>query len=236
MRYRCGRRRRRRDLLGGTQGGAGPSDRLHNCAGPRRGGMVDNAQHPGGKSTGCTNFDPEQIGEQIRLLKRVVPGLRRLAVLGDAGVPDILPRLSRVAAEKAGLDAHVVLLKGKDDLAPAFAEFAANGAEALLGLEVPRVTTFGDEIVRLAAAARLPAIFGSDHARYRPLMAYGTSFAAAARCMAVQVDEILRGTKAGEIPVQSVRQAELIIDLDAARKIGISLPGDLVSSAHKVLG
>jgi putative ABC transport system substrate-binding protein len=54
--------------------------------------------------------------------------------------------------------------------------------------------------------------------------------------MAVQVDEILRGTKAGEIPVQSVRQAELIIDLDAAREIGISLPGDLVSSAHKVLG
>ena len=67
-------------------------------------------------------------------------------------------------------------------------------------------------------------------------MAYGTSFAAAARCMALQVDEILRGTKAGEIPVQSVRQAELIIDLDAAREIGISLPGDLVSSAHKVLG
>jgi ABC-type uncharacterized transport system substrate-binding protein len=203
---------------------------------PIAAGMIDSTQRPGRKSTGCTNFDPEQIGEQIRLLKRVVPGLRRLAVLGDAGVPDILPRLARAAAEKNGLGAHIVLLKGKDDLAPAFAEFTANGVEALLGLEVPRVTTYGDEIVRLAAATRLPAIFGNDHARFRPLMAYGTSYAAAARCMAVQVDEILRGTEAGEIPVRSVRRPELIIDLNAAREMGISLPDDLVSSAHKVRG
>lgn len=203
---------------------------------PIAAGMIDNAQRPGGMTTGCTNFDPEQLGEQIRLLKRVVPGLRRLAVLGDAGVPDILPRLATAAAEKDGLGAQIVLLKGKDDLAPAFAEFTANGAQALLGLEVPRVTTYGDEIVRLAAATRLPAIFGNDHARYRPLMAYGTSYAAAARCMAVQVDEILRGAEAGEIPVRSVRRPELIINLNAAREIGISLPGDLVSSAHKVRG
>ncbi|TIM37837.1 ABC transporter substrate binding protein, partial [Mesorhizobium sp.] len=58
-------------------------------------GMVDNAQRPGGKTTGCTNFDPGQLAEQIRILKMVVPGIRRLAVLGDAGVPDILPNLSR---------------------------------------------------------------------------------------------------------------------------------------------
>lgn len=203
---------------------------------PIAAGMIDSMQHPGGKSTGCTNFDPEQIGEQIRLLKRVVPGLRRLAVLGDAGVPDILPRLARAAAEKNGIGAHIVLLKGKDGLASAFDEFTANGAEALLGLEVPRVTTYGGEIVRLAAANRLPAIFGNDHARFRPLMAYGTSYAAAARCMAVQLDEVLRGTEAGKIPVQSVRHPELIIDLNAAREIGISLPDDLVSSADKVRG
>lgn len=203
---------------------------------PIAAGMIDNAQRPGGKTTGCTNFDPAQLGEQIRLLKRVVPGLCRLAILGDAGVPDILPRLARAAAEKNGLGAHVVLLRGKDGLAPAFAEFTASGAEALLGLEVPRVTTYGDEIVRLAAATRLPAIFGNDHARYRPLMAYGTSYAAAARCMAFQVDEILKGTETGEIPVRSVRRPELIIDLNAAREIGISFPSDLVSSAHKVRG
>lgn len=199
---------------------------------PVAAGMVDCVQRPGGNSTGSTNFDPEQIGKQIQLLRKVVPGLSRLAVLGDAGVPDILPRLARAAAEEQGLDAHLVLLKGRDDLEPAFAEFTAWGANALLGLEVPRVTTYGEEIVRLATAARLPAIFGNDHARFRPLMAYGTSYADAARYMAVQVDEILRGSEAGEMPVRSVRRPELIIDLNAGREIGISFPKDLVSSAR----
>jgi putative tryptophan/tyrosine transport system substrate-binding protein len=203
---------------------------------PVAAGMVDNAQRPGGMETGCTTFDPEQIGEQIHLLKMVVPRLRRLAVLGDAGVPDILANLARLAAEKNGLDAHVVLLKGMDDLAPAFAEITANGAEALVCLEVPRIATYGAEIVRLAAAARLPAIFARDHARYDPLTAYGTSLAAAARRMAFQVEEVLRGTAVGEIPIQVIIRPGLIINLNAARELGISLPSDLLRSAHKVLG
>jgi ABC-type uncharacterized transport system substrate-binding protein len=203
---------------------------------PVAAGIVDNAQRPGGLETGCTNFDPGQTGEQIRLLKTVVPGLRRLAVLGDAGVPDILPSLARVEAEKVGLDADVVLLKGRDDLAPAFAEITANGAEALVCLEVPRIATNGAEIVRLAAAARLPAISGRDHARYGPLMAYGTSLAAAVRRMTFQVDEVLSGTEVGEIPIQVITQPELIINLNAARELEISLPSDLLRSAHKVLG
>jgi putative ABC transport system substrate-binding protein len=203
---------------------------------PVSAGMIDRAERPGGRTTGCTNFDPGQIGEQIRILKRVVPGLRRLAVLGDAGVPDILPNLSKTAAEAEGLDAQIVLLKGEDDLAPAFDEFTAAGAEALLCLEVPRTTTYGAEVVRLAGVTRLPAIFGRDHARHGPLLAYGTSLAAAARRMAGQVDGVLRGIEPGEIPVQYVSRPELIINLNAARQIEISLPSDLVGSAHQVLG
>lgn len=203
---------------------------------PVSAGMVDKAERTGGRATGCTNFDPGQIGEQIRILKRVVPGLRRLAVLGDAGVPDILPKLSKAAAEAEGLNAHIFLLKGEDDLAPALSEFTAAGAEALLCLEVPRTTTYGAEIVRLATAARLPAIFGRDHARFSPLIVYGTSLAAAARRMAGQVDAILRGIEPGEIPVQYVRQPELIVNLNAARQMGLSLPDDLLGLAHQVVG
>lgn len=203
---------------------------------PAAAGMVDNAHRPGRLETGCTNFDPGQISEQIRLLKTVVPGLRRLALLGDAGVPDTLPSLARVAAEKDGLDAHVVLLKRRGDLAPAFAEITAKGAEALVCLEVPRVATCGAEIIRLASAVRLPAIFGRDHARYGPLMAYGTSLAAASRRMAFQLDEVLRGTAVGEIAIEGIIHPELIINLNAARELEISLPRDLLRSAHKVLG
>jgi ABC-type uncharacterized transport system substrate-binding protein len=202
---------------------------------PLAAGMIDNVERPGGRTTGCTSFDPHQIGVQIRILKGVVPGLRCLAVLGDAGVPDILPNLSKAAAVAEGLDAHISLLKGEDDLAPAFADFTAAGAEALLCLEVPRTTTYGATIVRLATDARLPAVFGRDHARYAPLAAYGTSLAAVARRMAGQVDRVLRGTDAGDIAVQYVRQPELIVNLNTARQMELSLPSDIVSSAHQVL-
>nr|WP_281412313.1 ABC transporter substrate-binding protein [Rhizobium sp. BK275] len=201
---------------------------------PVSAGIVDNAQRPGGNTTGCTNFDPEQIGEQIRILKRVVPGLRRLAVLGDAGVPDILPNLARQEAEKEDLGAHIFLLKCEDDFAPAFEEFAAQGAQALICLEVPRTTTHGAEIVRRAAIARLPAIFSRDHARFDPPIAYGTSLAAAARRMAVQVDEVLKGIEVARIPVQHIRRPELIVNLNAARELGITLPADLMDSAINV--
>ena len=75
---------------------------------PIAAGLIRNAQRPGGKTTGCTIYDPGQIAEQIRILKRVVPSLACLAVLGDAGVPDILPQLAIAAAKVEGLDAHVV--------------------------------------------------------------------------------------------------------------------------------
>jgi len=196
--------------------------------------IVVSAQSPGGLTTGCTNFDPGQIVEQVRLLKRAAPGRRRLAVLGDAGVPDTLPRLAKAAAEAAGLDVVTHLLSGEDDVAPAFAKFAAANAGALLCLEVPRTTTYGARIVQLAIAARLPAIFGRDHARYGPLMAYGTSLAIAARQMASQVDMVLRGADAGRIPVEYVSKPELIINLDAARQMALTLPDDLLRSAHQL--
>jgi putative tryptophan/tyrosine transport system substrate-binding protein len=203
---------------------------------PISAGLIENPQRPGGKTTGSTIYDPGQIAEQIRILKRVVPSLGRLAVLGDAGVPDILPQLAIAAANAERLDAHVVCLRGADDLMLAFANFRAVGAGALLCLEVPRTTTYGAEIVRMAAAAQLPSIFGRDHARYDPFLVYGTSLAAAARLMAYQVDDVLSGIEAGDIPVRYVSHPELIINLNAARKLGISLPTDLIDSAHQVVG
>jgi putative ABC transport system substrate-binding protein len=147
-----------------------------------------------------------------------------------------LPNLASAAAKAEGLDTHIFLLRSEGDLAPAFAEFTTTGADALLCLEVPRTTTYGAEIVRLATTARLPAIFARDHARYSSLMAYGTSLAAAALRIASQVDMVLRGIDAGEIPVENVRRPELIINLNAARQMKISLPSDLLDSAHQVLG
>ena len=202
---------------------------------PVEAGLVKDAMRPGGHATGSTSFDPGQTAAQIRLLTMAVPGLKRLAILGDAGVPAILPKLARAAAEAAGIEPHVFLLGSEADLAPAFREFADRGAEALLCLEVPRTTTYGAEIVAMANAARLPAIFGRDHARYRPLLAYGTSLAAAAARMAAQADAVLKGADPGELPIEYVAAPELVIDVGVAERLRLELAPELVACAAQLL-
>ena len=198
-------------------------------------GMVSNADRPSGNATGVTNFNPDQARSQIQILKQALPGLARLAILGDAGVPDTLPNLNRAAAEAEGLRPQVLLLKDAEDLDKAFSAFRDEGADALLSLEVPRTSTYGRRIAELAAAARLPTMFGRDLARYGPLFAYGTSLAAAARCMARMVDQILKGARPGDLPVERVEQPELVINLKVAREIGVTIPPDVLAHANQVI-
>jgi len=198
-------------------------------------GMVSNADRPGGNATGVTNFNPGQARSQIQIFKKALPGLARLAILGDAGVPDTLPNLNRAAAEAEGLRPQVLLLKDAENLNKAFSAFRDEGADALLSLEVPRTSTYGRRIAELAAAARLPTMFGRDLARYGPMFAYGTSLAAAARRMAGMVDQILKGARPGDLPVERVEQPELVINLKVAREIGATIPPDVLASANQVI-
>jgi putative ABC transport system substrate-binding protein len=203
---------------------------------PVAAGLVNDAQRPGGNATGVTNFDPAQARTQIRILKQTVPDLSRLAILGDAGVPDTLPNLYTVEAEAAGLHPQVVLLRGAEDIEEAFAAFRSEGADALLSLEVPRTSTHGGKIAERAVSARLPTMFGRDLARHEPLLAYGTSLAAAARRMAGMVDRILKGAKPGDMPIEQVTQPELIVNLTVARRIGITIPPEVLATADQVIG
>ncbi|MET3754212.1 putative ABC transport system substrate-binding protein [Rhizobium binae] len=147
-------------------------------------GLVRDAERPGGNATGVTNFDPEQARTQISILKQTVPNLSRLAIMGDAGVPDTLPNLYTAEAEAAGLRPQMVLLRGAEDIEAAFAAFRSDGAEALLSLEVPRTSTHGEQIAERAMSARMPTMFARDLAHHGPLLAYGTSLSRASRQMA----------------------------------------------------
>jgi putative tryptophan/tyrosine transport system substrate-binding protein len=198
-------------------------------------GIVSNADRPGGNATGVTNFNASQAKSQIQILKQALPGLARLAILGDAGVPDTLPNLNRAAAEAEGLRPQVLLLNDAEDLDKAFSAFRDEGVDALLSLEVPRTSTYGRRIAELAAAARLPTMFGRDLARYGPMFAYGTSLAAAARRMAGMVDQILKGARPGDLPVERVEQPELIVNLKVAREIGVTIPPDVLAHANQVI-
>jgi putative tryptophan/tyrosine transport system substrate-binding protein len=198
-------------------------------------GMVSTAILPTGNSTGVTNFNPDQARSQIQILKQALPGLARLAILGDAGVPDTLPNLNRAAAEAEGLRPQVLLLTDAEDLDRTFSAIRDEDADALLSLEVPRTSTYGRRIAELAAAARLPTMFGRDLARHGPVFAYGTSLAAAARRMAGMVDQILKGARPSDLPVERVEQPELVINLKVARQIGVTIPPDVLAHANQVI-
>lgn len=194
-------------------------------------GLVAEANRPGGHATGVTNFDPDQAREEVRLLKRMLPTLRRVAILGDAGAPDALPRAACAAAEGEGLQTRMLLPSGPQELRAAFAAMRNSRAEALIAPGVPLVNTHGAEIAALARAARLPTIFARDGARFGPLLAYGTSFAAAVRAMAGLVDRVLKGERAGAIPIVRTIEPELVVNLAVAGELGVTIPPDIAARA-----
>jgi len=203
---------------------------------PVAAGLVPEARRPGGLVTGVTNFDPAQARAQIGLLKQLVPGLARLAILGDADVPDALARANLAAAEAEGVAAHLALLRDPAGLDSAFAGFREAGARALLVLEVPFCNIHGRAIVARAVAAGLPHLFFRDGLRHGPMLAYGTRLGAAACRAAVLVGRVLKGERPGDIAVETVAQPELVVDRAVARQAGVEIPAALLARADEVIG
>jgi putative ABC transport system substrate-binding protein len=199
-------------------------------------GLVVDPQRPGGNLTGATSFDPAEPGRQVGLLREALPGLARLAILAEAGIAGSLTEATGAAAEAAGLRPLVVELRGAaPDLDAAFAAVAEARAGALLGLTVPAVFAHARRIAEMAAAARLPAMFGPDLADRGPMLAYGTGLAAVTRHAAGMVDRVLRGARPGEMPVETVARPELVVNLRVARAIGVAVPPAVLARADRVV-
>jgi putative ABC transport system substrate-binding protein len=203
---------------------------------PMRAGLVSNLARPGGNMTGATNYDPAEAGRQITLLKEVLPGLTRLAILAEAGIAAPLTEANRTAAEAAGLRPLVIELRGEAPaLDAAFATIAEARADALLGLTVPVVFAHAERIASMATAARLPTMFSPDLADRGPMLAYGTSLAAVARHVAGMVHRVLRGEKPGDMSVETVTRPELVVNLRAARAAGVAIPPAVLARANRVI-
>jgi putative ABC transport system substrate-binding protein len=196
-------------------------------------GLVASMDRPGGNASGATNFDPEQARVQIRLFRIALPLLDRLAILSDAGVPDALPNANRAAAEAEGIQPQVILARGAEDLDEAFAAMKALRADALLALPVPFTANHGREIAAMAKTARLPTMFGLDHAGFGPMLAFGTGLSAVARRMAPMLDQVLRGAAPGDMPVERVIEHELVVNLDVAQAIDVEVPAAVLAQARE---
>ena len=199
-------------------------------------GLVTDVEHPGANTTGVSTFDPQQPRKQLELLKAVLPGIERVAFIGDQGVSEALMKASEGAARALGIKSQRLRLSGPTaDLEQVFAAVRQEHADAVVALEEPAVAANAEKIAALALRERLPALFSPVRAEAGFLLAYGTSVVDGMRGMAPYIDKILKGAKAGDLPVQALRNYDLTVNLRTARALGIKVPPEVLKRANHVI-
>ncbi len=201
-------------------------------------GFVASLARPGGNITGLSTLSPEISGKQLELLKEIVPKLSRVGVLGDVtrpGIPQALREIN-VAADAFRVQVQYLEVRGSKDIEIAFRAASKERVDAVLVLGSPVLTSQRKQVVELAVKSRLPAIY----AREEPvedggLMSYGVSIADLSRRAATYVDEILKGAKPADLAVEQPKNFELIINLKAAKQIGLTIPSNVLARADKVI-
>jgi putative tryptophan/tyrosine transport system substrate-binding protein len=196
--------------------------------------LVASLSRPGGNITGLSLQAPESAGRRLELLRQLVPGLRRLAIMFDANYPATVLEKDNVqtVARNLGLEAQPCETRRAEDIAPAF--------DALKGhtdaLYVVANSANGARIATLALNMRLPTTF--EHAvpvRAGGLMSYGPDMAFLFRRSADFVDKILRGAKPGELPIEQPTKFNLVINLKTAEVLGVTVPPVLLATADEVI-
>jgi putative ABC transport system substrate-binding protein len=179
---------------------------------------------------------PELNAKRLELLKEVFPKVVRVAVLWDPATPKTYVRATEVAARSLGINLRVLEVAKSNEFDHAFATLTGDGAGAL---EVMPSTMFASQmrqLVDLAAKSRLPAIFPDErYAQAGGLLSYGPSFPEMYRRAATYVDKILKGAKPGDLPVEQPMRFEFIINVKAAKQIGLTIPPKVLVRADKVI-
>jgi putative tryptophan/tyrosine transport system substrate-binding protein len=200
-------------------------------------GLVASLARPGGNATGLSLQQTETAGKRLELLREVVPGLGRLAILANVGNPKSVLEMGEVqtAARTLGLEVITLEIRRGADIVPAF-EALKGRAEALYVVLDPLVNTHRIRINTLAMAARLPTVHGSrEGVEAGGLMSYGTNFLDVFRLAADYVDKILRGAKPGDIPVEQPTKFDLVINLTTAKALGLTIPESFLLRADEVI-
>jgi len=201
-------------------------------------GFVASLARPGGNITGLSTLSPEISGKQLELLKEIVPKLSRVGVLGDVtrpGIPQALREIN-IAAAAFRVQVQYLEVRESNDIEIAFRAASKERVDAVLVLGSPVLTSERKQVVELAVKSRLPAIY----AREEPvedggLMSYGVSIADLSRRTATYVDEILKGAKPADLAVEQPKNFELIINLKAAKQIGLTIPPNVLARADRVI-
>jgi len=200
-------------------------------------GLVASLARPGGNITGQANQISDTIGKKLEFLREVVPDLRRLTIMAHVGNRASVLEMgeAQAVARKLGLEVTTSEIRRAEDIAPAF-EALRERADALYLCPDPLMNTNRTRINILAVGARLPTMHGiREYVEAGGLMSYGPNLASQFRRAADFVDKILRGAKPADIPVEQPTKFDLIINLTAAKALGLEIPPTLLARADEVI-
>src|SRR5262245_52573919 len=201
-------------------------------------GLVTSLARPGGNVTGLSMQSTDLAGKRLALLREVMPGLRRLAIMANVDFPAAAQEMDEIqaAATKLGLDVATFELRRAEDIAPAFEALKGRGEAGLYVVGDALVITHQVRINTLALTARMPTIFFlREYVEAGGLMSYGPSFTDLFRRAGDYVDKILRGAKPADIPVEQPTKFDLVINLTTAKALGLEVPLHLQQLADEVI-
>ncbi len=201
-------------------------------------GLVSSLARPGGNITGLSIMAPDLDGKRLELLKEAFPKVARVAFLWQpAGSRGNLALTEMEAAAKAlGVKLQSLEVRGLDDFDSAFARAKRDGAQALITTHNPLITTQQRQVLDFAAKNRLPAMYpDSEFVEAGGLMSYAPNYTDLFRRAADFVDKILKGTKPADIPVEQPTKFEFVVNLKAAKQIGVTVPPNVLARADRVI-
>jgi putative ABC transport system substrate-binding protein len=201
-------------------------------------GLVASLNRPGGNATGVNMFITAVEAKRLGLLHELVPAAARIAVIVNPNSPEVDAQLSdlQAAARTNGRELHILRAGNEEEIEAVFATLAQVGAQALLVAGDPLFNGQRDRIVSLAARHRVPAIYEArTYTQAGGLMSYGPNLADMYRQVGVYTGQILKGVKPADLPVIQPTVLELLINLKAAKALGLEVPPMLIARADEVI-
>ena len=201
-------------------------------------GLVASLARPGGNITGFSVMTPELAGKLLELLREIVPGILRMAIVWNPGrlTHAIAVKETTAVAARGGIHLEVVEVRSPQEFDRAFQTIVDKGVGAAIILDDALFYNERTSIVELAAQRQMPAIYGHrGYVEAGGLLSYGPNFTELFRRAAIVVDKILKGIKPGELPVEQPTQFALVINLKTAQALGLTLPPMLLFQADEVI-
>ena len=201
-------------------------------------GFVASLARPGGNITGLSALAPEMSGKQLDLLQQIIPRLSRVAVIGNSTNPGDAQALRETVLAAGSFEVYLRYLDVLDpkDIEIVFRDAAKGRAEAILVLGNPILNVNRKQIVDLAVKHRLPATYARpEYVEAGGLMYYGTNYNDLLRRASTYVDKILKGAKPADLPVEQPTKFEFIVNLKAAKQIGLKIPPHVLAKADRVI-